>query len=316
MDDSCNVASVSEVGAHLRRVVVVGADLMLGRHLVERYASIGSDEVFAFDLDHPEFLSLEETILLLERIAPSGVILLGVFEEYGDASFEPSDKIFRGLSRLINLFEAAANYGVESVVVALPASVYSDGLKGPRSEADIHHTGRSEVPSAAVHVCRTVLHVQASYMHQFGLKCSVLVYPEVYSEFELAGAGEPGLLAAAALSFAGARQGKAASPSVAWRASDRLQFTYAGDVAEIVQRVSLSPTGCVTNVGAAPALTGQQAADVLSEVFGGHVRAEFGEGDACALRELDVSRARGLGLVCSTSLRSGVERFVAQLLDR
>jgi UDP-glucuronate 4-epimerase len=316
------------IGHQVARRLLDRGEMVVGVDNLSPYYDVGLKEARLADLAPRNGFAFERLDLadeaatadLFRRTAPRRVVHLAAQPGVRRALTEPMPYVTANLVAFVNVFEGARHNGVEHVVYASSSSVYGSNRKLPFAERDsVDH------PVSLYAATKKANELMAhSYSHLFGLPATGLRFFTVYGPW-----GRPDMAVYAFTdAIANGRPIEVANAGRVWR-----DFTYVDDIVEGVVRVldrpaapnpAFDPMNPDPATSAAPHRVYNIGNDspeelnhliaLIEEALGRKaVRIErpLPPGDVLETRADVTDLRRDVGFAPATSLKDGVERFVA-----
>lgn len=297
------------------RILVTGSQSPLGQTVTDHLlAARPNAEVFAYTADVADFATLEETIIVLQRVRPDAIVHCDIYGRDSAPDFEPADKLYQNMAMLMNLFEASSSAGVNKLVICAPAEIYPTAMQGPLTEVDLAKEPQESGINSIAQVFRFASVMSGAYQCQSGLKSTILVFGPlvgkhflVERELDLAREG------LALLKTAKASEAK--TVELPWGPSALFDLTFASDAAAVVVGALETPLTGLVNVGAGRLWSGVEVSAALKAATGysGVVRlkAEIASAPLATSRFLDTGRLAHHGMACPTALEVGFNALLA-----
>lgn len=293
------------------RVAVVGGAGFIGSHLVDRIAAESAAVLVVDDLSHRCGARLPDTVELVEadggsraaadaltRFRPKALVHLAAKGGVNRALRDPGDHVRRVLASSVACFEAAAQAGCESIVIASSGgAVYGDAERLPASE-DLVPAPRSAY--GAEKLC------EETYLWTYrprGVRGLALRYANVYGPRQ-DGTGEAGVVA-----ISSTRLARGLAPVIYGDGSQTRDFVFVADVVAATRAALACTESGAVNIGTGRETSVREVVDGLIAASGRAVTAhhEPPRAGEVARACLDAGRAwRWLAWKPQTSLHEGL----------
>ncbi|MBM3450328.1 MAG: NAD-dependent epimerase/dehydratase family protein [Armatimonadetes bacterium] len=302
-----------------RRVVVTGATGFLGRHVTPVLeARYGRDAVVGVSRRQYDLTDPARARALFAELRPHVVVHLAGYVGGIEANRTwPADFLHRNLLFVGNVFQAAAEHGIDKLVYTMGGCSYPATAASPIDESQMW-AGYPQPDSAAYATAKKMGIVAAeAYRQQYGLRSVVLVPGNLYGEHDNFRARESHVIPALIRRFDEAAQDGSPAVTVWGNGTAKRDFVYAGDVARLVPFfIDGDEPGPINLSSGVPTSVRTLAEEIRAATgFRGEIRWDVSKPEGQSVKIFDVRRLRALGLSCATSLRDGLAHTVAWYRD-
>lgn len=304
------------------RVLITGAQGMLGRSLVEQWQERRpDDELSVITRNDVDLRDKHATRAVLERIAPDAIIHAAAKVGGIKVKLErPTDFLLENLLIDSSVLSAAIDLRVPEVLYIGSAAVYPAEYSRPFLESDLlggplegANEGYALSKIAAMKVCEYAT-------QQHGLNFKVALPSNLYGVHDHFQLDQAHLVAATLAKVHLAKEAGESTVPVWGDGSARREFTYSVDVAAwLVEQIgSLDAWPARLNLGVGVDHTIAEYYEAALEVVGFDGRLEFDVSKPAGVpqRLIDSSAARALGWNPTTSLRDGMAATYADYIAR
>ncbi|MFN7932047.1 MAG: NAD-dependent epimerase/dehydratase family protein [Bryobacteraceae bacterium] len=299
----------------MKKIVVTGARGFLGRHVVPVLeARYGAEHVVALSRSDYDLMDPAAVRRMFDEVKPDAVVHLAAYVGGIGANREfPASFYYRNTILTALMFEAAAERGVEKLLYPMGGCSYPAKAVSPIGENQLWQ-GFPQKESAAYSTAKMMgLVASDAYRQERGLHSVVVIPGNMYGEFDNFREKESHVVPALVRRYYEAKL--AGKESVmAWGTGRATRdFVYAGDVAALfpyfleeydsTEPVNLS-SGSTTSI--------RELTETIRELtgFAGEIAWDASKPDGQLEKIFDVTRMKGLGLSCPTSLRDGLKKTI------
>jgi GDP-L-fucose synthase len=302
------------------RLVVTGATGFLGRHLLpilqRRY---GADRVTGLSSRDYDLLDPNAVRRMFDERRPQVLVHLAAYSAGIGANRErPADFYFRNSLLTALVFQEAALHGIEKLVYFMGGCSYPAKAVSPIGE-DQMWNGFPQPESAGYSTAKKMgLVASSAYRRQYGLNSVVLIPGNMYGEFDNFRETESHVVPALVRRFYEARRARADAVTLWGTGTPQRDFVYAGDVAALVPYfIEGYDTSAPVNLSSGVSTTIKELASAIKTLtrFEGDLVWDTSKPDGQMVKIFDVTRMRGLGLDCPTTLAEGLARTTRWLVE-
>jgi GDP-L-fucose synthase len=304
------------------RLVVTGAEGMLGRTLLESWARRRpNDEVVGLTRAHVDLRDADATLSTLAEIHPDAVVHAAAkVGGVGAKIATPVPFLLDNLRMDSSVIAAAIDLRVPELLYLGSAAVYPADSDRAFVEADFL-TGALEGPNEGYALAKIAGSKLCEYASaQYGLAFRAIMPSNLYGPHDHFDSETAHLISAAIGKVHWAAQEGAASVEVWGDGTARREFTFAGDLADwVVDEIgSLSQWPMRLNVGEGVDHSIADYYRFISDVVGyrGELRFDPSKPSGVSRRLLDSSAAREHGWNPTTSIRDGIAATYADFLSQ
>ena len=302
-----------------KKVLVTGGSGFLGRRIVEESQVLGY-EVYSPRSVDMDLYDLNDTLKYLNCYKPDVIIhSAAYYGGIGICNSEPVNLFRKNTIITTNIYEAAAQVGVDKVVAVGSACSYPSLVDGNMSEDDfwngeMHHTVEAYGSSKKIQLI-----AQNAYHKEYGLKGNHLVLTNLYGENDVFTEYRSHVVAALIKRFADEKE-KGSKEITNWGdGSATREFIYVGDAAKaLAQSIEMPHDLKPINIGTGIGTSIKELVNLVSEVIGfnGELKWDTSKPNGVARKVLDVSRMKDLlPNFDPIPLRYGLEKTVKWYLE-
>jgi GDP-L-fucose synthase len=299
----------------MTKIIVTGADGFLGRHLLPILKSHYSTySVQPLTRSNYDLLDPSQVDALFHDLKPEVVVHLAAYSGgIGANVCNPADFYHRNILLMSLMFRAAAEHGVTKLIYPMGGCSYPANAHSPIDESQMWN-GYPQKESAAYSSAKKMgIVASTAYRQQYGLNSAVLIPGNMYGEYDNFRESESHVIPAMIRRFYEAKL-RGDQEIVLWGSGQPVRdFVYAGDVAALIPYfIDNYDTSEPINISSGTTTSIHQLAELAAEAAGfrGTIRWDTSKPDGQMVKIFSVERLRSLGLSCSTSLKTGLEKTV------
>jgi GDP-L-fucose synthase len=293
------------------RVVVTGAQGLLGTALCEEFSAQSKYEVVALARSDVNLMNQAETIDAFARARPEVILHAAArVGGIGGNTSAPASYFFENLTINTNVIEAAQRCGARKIVCMGTVAVYSDQVALPMREDDIWFGPPHHSESAYGHAKRAMLAQLEAYSTQYGLSFAFCILTNLFGPHdrfnEVTGHVVPSLV----LKFVRAKE--PGTPVVVWGSGKPTRdLLYVKDAARAIRLIAEGSCGAI-NVASGGQITIRELVERLRCLTGfrGDVVWDNSKPDGQMLRSYDISRLKALGFAPAYSLSDALRETI------
>jgi GDP-L-fucose synthase len=299
----------------LGTVLVTGATGFLGRHLVprlrERYGEKNVRGVGSRDYD---LMDPVQVRFMFDEANPDVVVHLAAYSGgIGANRTYPADFYYRNTLLTAHVFQEAGRRRLKKLIYLVGGCSYPAAARSPIGEEQMWD-GYPQPDSAGYSTAKKMgLVASQCYRQQYGLDSVVLVPGNLYGEFDNFRREESHVIPGLVRAFHEARE-TAAERVILWGTGLAVRdFVYAGDVTDLIPYfIEEYDSSEPINVSSGTGISIGAVAEIIKEMIGfeGEISWDPSRPEGQMTKVFDVSRLRGLGLSCPTTLHEGLGRTI------
>ena len=280
-----------------KKVLVTGGAGFLGRRIVEECQALGHEVYSPRSIDM-DLYDLSDTLKYLNCYKPDIIIhSAAYYGGLGICNSEPVNLFRKNTIITTNIYEAAAQSGVDKVIAVGSACSYPSLVDGNMSEDDfwngeMHHTVEAYGSSKKIQLI-----AQNAYHKEYGLKGNHLVLTNLYGENDVFTEYRSHVVAALIKRFADEKN-KGSKEITNWGDGSAIrEFIYVGDAAKaLAQSIEIPHDLKPINIGTGIGTSIKELVDLVSEVieFKGELKWDTSKPNGVARKVLDVARMKNL----------------------
>jgi len=298
------------------KISVTGASGFLGRHTIPVLQSrYGDENVLALSSKDYTLIDRAQVAKMFINTKPDVLVHLAAYSGgIGINRAKPADFYFINIMMQALVFEEAARYGkLKKLVYPMGGCSYPATAISPIDESQMWQ-GYPQNESAGYSAAKKMgIVASRSYLTQYGLKTSVIIPGNMYGEYDNFRNAESHVIPAFIRRYHEEIL-TGADKIVMWgTGAPQRDFVYAGDVAALIpyfieEYDSVEPV----NISTGTCISIKELAETLKQAFHftGEIVWDRDKPDGQLVKIFDVSRLKGLGLSCPTSLAEGLSKTI------
>ena len=301
-----------------KKVLVTGGSGFLGRRIVEECQALGY-EVYSPRSVDMDLYDLSDTLKYLNCYKPDIIIhSAAYYGGLGICNSEPVNLFRKNTIITTNIYEAAAQSGVDKVIAVGSACSYPSLVDGNMSEDDfwsgeMHHTVEAYGSSKKIQLI-----AQNAYHKEYGLKGNHLVLTNLYGENDVFTEYRSHVVAALIKRFADEKN-KGSKEIINWGDGSAIrEFIYVGDAAKaLAQSIEIPHDLKPINIGTGIGTSIKELVELVSEIieFEGELKWDTSKPNGVARKVLDVARMKNLFPKLSLiALKQGLQKTISWYL--
>jgi GDP-L-fucose synthase len=303
-----------------KRILVTGADGLLGRAIMSRLSSRTGCEIVGVDREECDLREQGEVRALLSRVRPSGVInCAGIGGGILVNTRRPAEFFHDNLLIGTVLLHESWRAGVEKYMTFICGCCYPDTAPSPLREETLWD-GYPQVTSAPYAVAKKVVEVQSeAYRRQYGFHGVVLLPGNLYGPRERFDLAESHVIPSLIRRFHEAVRDDIPEVVLWGSGAPVRDFIYVDDAAEAALLAFERYDGAeVINISSGVEVSIRELAGLIAGLIGyrGRIAWDRSRPDGQANKVYDVTRMRRLlGYEPRTTLREGLAKTIAWFRD-
>jgi len=298
-----------------RRIVVTGASGFLGRHLLPSLEStFGIGRVVGLSSRDYDLMDPVHVRRMFDERRPDVVVHLAAYSGGIRANRAlPADFYYRNTLLTALVFEEAARRKVKKLIYTMGGCSYPATATSPIDESQMWN-GYPQPESAGYSAAKKMgIVASTSYRKQYGLNSVVLIPGNMYGEYDNFRNDESHVVPAMIRRYYEARLQNQDAVVMWGSGAPQRDFVYAADVASaIAYFIEHYDSSEPVNLSSGTTTTIRKLAETIKELTGyrGDIVWDKTQPDGQMIKIFDVTRMKGLGLACDTSLHEGLRRTI------
>lgn len=300
------------------RIVVTGASGFLGRHLLPVLETkYGRGQVVGLCSRDYDLMRPDAVKRMFDEQQPDVLVHLAAYSGgIGANRAFPADFYYRNTLLTALVFQEAAARRIRKLIYTMGGCSYPATATSPIDEGQMWN-GYPQPESAGYSAAKKMgIVASRSYRQQYGLNSVVLIPGNMYGEYDNFRNEESHVVPAMVRRYYEARLAQQDAVVMWGSGTPQRDFVYAGDVAACLPYfIESYDSSEPVNLSSGTATTIKELAETIKRLTGfrGDIVWDRTKPDGQMIKIFDVTRMRGLGLSCGTSLAEGLGHTIEWL---
>ena len=294
------------------RILILGADKMLGRALVSHFAKEAQNDLLPIKQNEIDGHDSNEILLLLQKYAPHQVIsLLGKSGGIALNKAIPADLMIDNLLTALNVMRACHQSNIQKAVFFGSSCMYPVNISQPLQEHSLfkNYLEPTSQPYAVAKLA--TFQLCEAFNKQYGTNFLFAIPNSLYGPYDNFDPTNAHVVGALINKFHQAKSGRSAQVVLWGSGSPRRELIYVDDAARAAARLlgnDVTATVNPINIGCGYDISIQNLAEMVANTVGfeGEIIWDRSKPDGVLQKWLDNSKLHELGWSAQTSLEKGL----------